>query len=101
MTLSARKLMVIGLVGMVLLMANIMVVAHWLDENGIVEGAAHFRDEFLTGSAITIIVVLLILLVNPTGHAQAVTRNCPVCDHTLRGTGQYCSECGSRVGGRG
>ena len=95
MTLGARKLIVIGLVGVVLMVANIMMVAYWLDEMGVVEGAAHLRDEYLTGTAITIIVMLLILLVKPGGERAKLLRRCPVCDHTGLGRGKYCSECGS------
>ncbi len=96
MTLGIRKLVVAGLVGGIFLMANIMVVAHWLQQSGVIEGAVWVRREFLTGTAITIIFVLLILLVKPGGGASGWARRCPVCDHrALRG--RYCSECGSKV----
>ena len=95
--LGIRKLVVIGLVASVFLAANIMFVAHWLDELGVIEGALHIRREFLTGTAITIIVVLLILLVKPRGEGVALLRRCPVCDHRLLGRGKYCSDCGSKV----
>ena len=40
MTLGLRKLVVLVLVGSVFLLANIMIVAHWLRRSGVIEGAA-------------------------------------------------------------
>ena len=97
MTVSSRKLIVVGLIGTVLFMANIMMVAHWLDDIGAVDGAVQIRERFVTGTAITIIVALLILLVKPSGERAKLLRRCPVCDHTGLGRGKYCSECGSRA----
>ncbi|RPJ25646.1 MAG: hypothetical protein EHM35_15395 [Planctomycetaceae bacterium] len=57
--------------------------------------ARYVRAEYLTGTAVTIIVVLLVLLVSP--KAGALVRRCPVCDHVLMGRGKYCGECGSKV----
>lgn len=51
----------------------------------------------LIGTAITIIAVLLILLASPGGKAIRLTRRCPVCDHRVIGTPNYCGDCGSRV----
>jgi uncharacterized membrane protein len=87
MTLTIRKIVVLSLIGAVLLIGNIIFVANWLADKGVVDWAKNIRAEYLTGTAITIIVVLLILLV----------RRCPVCDHVLLTKGVYCSECGSRV----
>jgi hypothetical protein len=39
------------------------VVLIWLAEHGLVDFAVQLREEFLTGTAITIIVALLVLLV--------------------------------------
>jgi len=102
MTLGIRKLIIIGLVGAIFLAANAMIVASWLQERGVIDVARDIRKDFLTGTAITIIVALLILLVRPSRTATAESRKwlgrCPVCDHVLLGPGNYCSECGSRVG---
>ena len=95
MSLTMRKVMVLGLIGSILLLGNILFVANWLSEHGLVDWARHLRAEYLTGTAITIIAVLLILLVSP--RAGALVRRCPVCDHVLVGTGKYCGECGSKV----
>lgn len=97
MTLRGRKLIVLILVCLVLLLGNFILVANWLQEKGVIDWARDIRKEYLTGTAITIIVVLLILLVAPRGDGRGLLRRCPVCDHTLLGRGQYCSDCGSKV----
>jgi len=96
MTLTIRKIIVLGLVGAILLAGNILFVAKWLADKGVVDWANSIRTEYLTGTAITIIAVLLILLVSPR-RTGGLVRRCPVCDHRLLGKGSYCSECGSRV----
>jgi len=97
MTLGIRKLIVVGLVGAVLLLGNFILVANWLQEKGVIDWAKDARKEYLTGTAITIIVVLLILLVTPRGEGRRFFRRCPVCEHTLLGGGKYCGDCGSKV----
>ncbi|MHC4539600.1 MAG: twin-arginine translocation signal domain-containing protein [Planctomycetota bacterium] len=100
MSLTLRKIVVLGLIGMILLMANILVVANWIAETGISERADWVRREFLTGTAIAVILALLILLVSPkaSGRAVGFTRRCPVCDKRFIGNPSYCGECGSKVG---
>ena len=97
MSLTIRKVIVLGLIGSILLMGNILLVASWLTEKGVVHWARDIRTEYLTGTAVTIIAVLLILLVSPRASSAGLLRRCPVCDHVLVGRGGYCSECGSRV----
>ena len=100
MTLTIRKIMVLGLIGTIFLLANILVVANWLAEKGLPEKANWLREEFLTGTAIAVILALLILLVNPknaSSRAISFTRRCPVCDKRVIGNPNYCGECGSRV----
>lgn len=85
---------------MIFLMANILVVASWIAETGIAEKAGWVRREFLTGTAIVVILALLILLVSPrnaSGKAIGFTRRCPVCDKRLIGNVNYCGERGSKV----
>ena len=96
MSLTIRKIIVLGLIGSILLLGNIVLVANWLSEKGIMNWAQYIRAEYLTGTAVTIIVVLLILLVSPRASASLV-RRCPVCDHVLLSRGKFCGECGSRV----
>ena len=99
MTLTIRKIIVLGLIGIIFLMANILMVANWIAEAGITEKAGWLRREFLTGTAIVVIVALLILLVNPrgTGRTIGLVRRCPVCDGRLVGNLSYCGQCGSKV----
>ncbi len=97
MTLGIRKLIVLVLAAALFLVANLMFVASWLQGKGVIDWAKDARKEYLTGTAITIIVVLLILLVAPRGEGRRLLRRCPVCDHTLLGGGKYCGDCGSKV----
>jgi len=96
MTLTIRKIIVLGLIGSVLLTGNVLFVANWLADKGVVDWAKNIRAEYLTGTAITIIAVLLILLVSPR-RRDGLVRRCPVCDHVLLTRGDYCSECGSKA----
>ena len=97
MSLISRKAIVVLAVAAVFMVANIWIVANWLEEKGVIGVAEHIKAEYLTGTAITIIVVLLILLVKPGAERAGVLRRCPVCDHVLLGGGRYCAECGGRV----
>jgi len=98
MTLGIRKVIVASLVGLVFLAANILIVANRLVEKGVDEKANWIREEFLTGTAIAVIIALLILPVNPKGSSRAVglLRRCPVCDKMMIGSPNYCGECGSK-----
>ena len=97
MSLTIRKVIVLGLIGSILLLGNILLVANWLAEHGLVDWALGVRAEYLTGTAVTVIAVLLILLVSPRVGAKGLVRRCPVCDHVLLSRGNYCSECGSKA----
>lgn len=97
MTLGIRKLCVLGLVVSVFVLANALFIAHWLNEVGLVDWACRIRQDFLTGTAITIIIALLILLVPAGRSASAWFRRCPVCDAGISRTAKYCGECGGRV----
>ena len=100
MTLTSRKMIIILLIGAVFLLGNILIVANWIAKTGIAEKATWVRHEFRTGTAITIILALLILLVshkkNSTSNTFGLIRRCPVCDHVLLTRGSYCSDCGSK-----
>ena len=99
MTLTIRKFIVIGLVAMVFMAANIVVIANWLAENGVEQKANYLKENFLTGTAITVIIALLILLVplKARSKTMGLTHSCPVCDKRIFGNVNYCSECGSRI----
>ncbi len=100
MTLGLRKLILLSLVGIIFLTANVAIVANWLSDKGVCQFAQTIRENYLTGTAMTIIIALLILLVGPGrsgSGAAGFLRRCPVCDHRLIGKGSYCPECGSKV----
>ena len=97
MTLGIRKLIVLVLVAALFFVANLIFVTNWLAEKGVIDWAVYVHKEYLTGTAVTIIVVLLILLVSPRSEGRRFFRRCPVCDHTLLGGGSYCSQCGSET----
>jgi len=101
MSLTMRKVVVLGVIGVIFLAANILVVANWIADAGIAEKAGWLRQEFLTGTAIAVIVALLILLVNPrianSSRRIGSVRRCPVCDKGLAGNPNYCGDCGSKV----
>ena len=100
LSLGIRKILILSLVGGVFLLGNIWLVVNWLDDKGVIDGAKHIRTEYLTGTAITIIIALLILLVKPGREAAGrfgLTRRCPVCDHVLLGRKNYCADCGSKT----
>ena len=99
MSFGIRKVIVISLIGLVFLAGNILLVANWLAEKGVEEKANWIRHEFLTGTAIAVIIALLILLVNPGKRSRSLglLRRCPVCDHRVIGRANYCGDCGSKV----
>jgi hypothetical protein len=95
MSLTIRKVIVLGLIGIIFLAANILVVANRISDTGVAEKAGWVRREFLTGTAVAVILVLLILLVSPkntSGKAIGFVRRCPVCDKRLIGSANYCGE---------
>ena len=97
MSLGIRKWFVILLLLSVFLLANVMVVATWLIDTGVCDWARFVRKEFLTGTAITVIVTLLILLVGPGRSKIGFGRSCPVCDKRLFGNPNFCGDCGCKV----
>ena len=100
MSLTVRKIIVLGLIGIIFLMGNILMVANWISDTGIAEKAGWVRREFLTGTAVAVILVLLLLLVSPkntTSKLVGFIRSCPVCNKRLIGDPDYCCDCGSKV----
>ena len=55
-SLGIRKFVVLSLVGGIFLLGNIWLVVNWLDEKGVVDGARYVKKEYLTGTAIAIMV---------------------------------------------
>lgn len=97
LTLGIRKIVVIGLIGLLLLTGNILLVANWLQAKGVVSWAGEFKEEYLTGTALTIIVVLLILLTSPRSKGSVLGYRCPVCNHRIIARKNYCPDCGSKL----
>ena len=99
MSLGMRKIIVIGIIGSIFLSCNLLLIANWLAEKGVPEKANWLRENFLTGTAFAVIVALLILLVNPRTSSGLIgyMQRCPVCDHRLIGSSNYCADCGSKV----
>lgn len=99
MSLRAKKIVVVAVIAAVVLLANAWLVAEWLDRLGVIAFAQHLHAEYVTGTAIMVILAVVFLL----GGAGAIStcgrliRRCPVCDQTLLRPGKYCGECGSRV----
>ena len=96
MTLVARKRCVVGGILFVVCLANVDVFVGWLIEIGLISWAQYMLEQYLTGTAVTVIVAMLVVV--PSGTAIAVyVQRCPVCEALLFRRGKYCSECGSRV----
>lgn len=96
----SRKLIVITIVAGVLAIAGFPAIATALYRLGVIPVAQSIRAEYFTGTALAVIVALLVLLPGwdrlPWRFRIAV-RQCPVCEHPLRRPGRYCPTCGSRV----
>ena len=93
-----RKLIVITAMIVVLTIAGLPAITVALDRSGVIPLARAIRAEYLTGTAITIIIGLVVLVpsVSRVWLRTQVT-HCPVCDQQLRQRGRYCPTCGSRV----
>ena len=97
MTLGIRKVIVLVLAAALFLVANLIFVTNWLAEKGVIDWARYVHKEYLTGTAITIIVVLMVLLVAPRGEGTRIIRRCQVCNHAVIGNGSYYAEYGSKL----
>lgn len=96
MTLAVRKRLVAGSVLLLICLANASVFVNWLAEVGLISWAQRVCTRYVTGTAVTVIAALLILL--PSGAVVAIcAQRCRVCHALLLRRGKYCSECGSRV----
>lgn len=100
MTIKMRRLIVVVPVAAILLLANFLALGEWLDLARVIGWTRSVRADYVTGTAITVIAALLILL--PPAAPRGVpwpegVRCCPVCDERLRPEGRYCPACGSRV----
>jgi uncharacterized membrane protein len=62
MTTIWRKLLIVAVVAGVLGMAGIYEIVNWLTRHGVPQMAEGFRERYLTGTAVAVIVAMLILL---------------------------------------
>ncbi len=95
-----RKLIVITIVATILLIAGMPAITAALAELGLVGTAQTLRAEYVTGTAIAVILALLILLPRRTIVGLRIERpdaKCPVCEQRIDRAATYCPQCGSRV----
>ena len=99
MSLGVRKWVIVMAIAVVFLLGNIVLITNWLIDTGVCDWARFIRKEFLTGTAIAVIVALLILLENRQTRTRRIglIRRCPVCDRALPDNAAYCSSCGSKL----
>jgi len=97
MSLGRKKLAVLAVMAAVLGIANVRGIAAWLEHADVIAFAQHIHREYLTGTAIAVIAVLLFLLSEPIGMAAGWIKRCRVCRRLLVRSAQYCGRCGSRV----
>ena len=96
MSIAKRELLVASVIVMLLVLTNAGAIVAWLRGIGLISLAEYLRAEYVTGTAIVVIMALLILL--PSRVVWAIlARRCAVCDAVLLRRGKYCAECGSRV----
>ena len=97
MTLLRRKILILSVAVGILFLANLNTLVHWMNQLGIVDLAGWIGERYLTGTALAIMVTLIVLTVDksrtcPVDHS----RHCRTCDHLRAENGRYCPHCGSR-----
>ena len=96
----SRKLIVITIVVGVLTIAGLPSITTALHRLGVIPVAQSIRAEYLTGTAIVVILALLVLLPGwnrVSWRNRIAVRQCPVCEGLLGRPGRYCPSCGSRI----
>ena len=94
----SRKLVVITIVVSILAIARLPAITETLYGMGVIPLARSILAKYLTGTALTVLLALLILLPSQWRiHVVARTHTCPVCGERIRTRGRYCPACGSRV----
>ena len=94
----SRKLVVIMIVIGVMIVAGMPAITDALYRMGLIPLARSIRAEYLTGTALAIILALLILLPS-RWRVRVMLRPhaCSVCGERIRPQSRYCRACGSRV----
>ncbi len=96
----SRKLLIVAVVAVILIIAGLPAITATLDRLGVIPFAIAIRAEYFTGTAITVIIALLVLV--PAAYRVSLTirsARCLVCGELIRYGGRYCPTCGSRVVG--
>ena len=97
MTLRVRKRLGVCLLIGIVLLANAALVVQWLQHVGLVDLARWIRREYVTGTALAVIAVLLWLLSERDTRGTDSKKPCRVCDRFIAIGGRYCPHCGSRT----
>lgn len=93
-----RKTLVIAIVATILVTAGMPAITDTLYCMGVIPLARSIRAEYLSGTALAVILALLILLPS-RWRIRVMLRPhaCPVCGERIRPQARYCPACGSRV----
>jgi hypothetical protein len=95
-----RKLVVLIVLATLLGLAGMPAIVAWFDRTGLIACARWARAEYVTGTAISVIVVLLFVLPGRSCRPRrdrVGAHQCPVCDSPQFRRGRYCPACGSRI----
>ena len=96
MTIAMRKRIVACILILLACLANIGQFVNWLQAIGVLAWAQHVCAHYATGTAITVIAVLFIVVPSKECVAKCPPQ-CRVCGAILTRRGKYCADCGSRV----
>jgi len=97
MTLRVRKCIVVcSLIGIFLLPMSFWWSSR-LQRVGLIDLARWIRRDYLTGTALAVIAVLLWLLPERDTCTAGPGKPCRVCDRRIVVGGRYCPHCGSRA----
>ena len=94
----SRKLWVIVIVAVILIIAGLPAITATLNRLGVIPFAIAIRAEYFTGTSITVIIALLVLL--PSAYRVSLSirsARCLVCGELIRYGGRYCPTCGSWI----
>jgi len=99
MSLRRRMLAIMSAIAVVLLLANAQAIVCWVEAAGAIDWAQYVRAEYLTGTAIVVILAMVFLMggSDRPQYSPWRSRRCRVCDQPIVIPGRYCGACGSRV----
>ncbi len=94
----SRKLIVITIAAIIMVTAGLPAITARLWHVGLVPLARWIRAEYLTGTALAVILALLVLLPSRSRFNGGLRPHaCPVCGERNRTHNRYCPQCGSRL----